>query len=95
MLFIRFTTDAKKDLDQGASYNVFTEQKLDGLCGFICKDYDEPEDRAKKLANWVGEPYAQETEGQYAVFEGEKIEDGIDGCVFAAESIVETGNAFD
>lgn len=97
--YIRFTNDIDRDIENGSSSNIFTEEEFDGLCAysFEYNEYTESiEDvgieRAKELAGWNAQTYAEHYEGNFAILEGDYVESGLDGVIIKNVKVVYEGN---
>ena len=100
-LFIRFTNDIYQDIENGSSKNLFTEESFEGLCAysFEVMPHEDIEvagiDRAKELAGWNAQTYADAYDGNFAIFEGDYLGSGLDGVIVRPGRVIYEGNIND
>ena len=101
-VYIRFTDDINRDIEKGTSSNIFTDEGFDGLCAYSCEfnPYEEDEisagiKRAKELAGWNAQTYADHYNGNFAILEGDYVEQGLDGVIIKNAEVIYEGNIND
>lgn len=99
--YIRFTDDIYRDIDNKQSYNLFTGEEFDGLCAYSF-DYNPYDEniidigilKAKQFAGWNARTYAEHYDGNFAILEGDYVDQGLDGVIIKNAKVVYKGNIY-